>query len=338
VAGALLGAAALVLARPWPLVAVAVALVPFWLSSLDGQLGWLAAFPLAYALYRVGERQPVPASVVALLAGLTGPVATALPAFRHSGAILPFAMLAVTAWTAGVAVRGHHRHTQDLLDHQAHQARAELERSRRELVDERMRIARELHDVVAHGMSVITVQAAFGRLVIDREPATAADALGVIETTGRESSAELRRVLNLLRDDEPADAGPAPGLAGLRELVDKVSAAGVAVRLTIEGMPRPLPPGLELSAYRIVQEALTNVVKHSGAEQAEVNVGYQPDGLVLHILDEGRGGRVTSSGHGLVGMRERVALFGGALDAGPRPEGGFRVSARLPAPAGIPRP
>jgi len=301
-------------------------------------LAWLAALPLAYALFRVAERYTAPVSWVALAAGLTGPAATVLPSFEHTGAVLPFGLLQVAAWTVGGAVHQHRRHTERLLHDQARQAEAEVERARRHVGDERIRIARELHDVVAHSMSVITVQAAYGRLVIDRQPATAREALAVIETTGRETLTELRRVLDLLRGDEPTGADPTPGLAGLPRLVEQTASAGVAVQLTIGGEPRALPPGLELSAYRIVQEALTNVVKHAGTDRARVLVGYGPDALVLDITDDGRGGSPTATGHGLFGMRERVVLYGGTLCAGPRRDGGFAVNVRLPAPAGVPAP
>lgn len=314
--------AALVAARWFPVLAAIGPLVLFWLSSVQPWLAWIGALPLAYALYRVAERRAARPAVLALAAGLTGPVATALPPGHPAGGVLPFALLLVAAWTAGFAVRQHHEHTAGLLE--------------RELSDERVRIARELHDVLAHGMSVITVQAAFGRLVVDQQPAKAANALAIIETTGRETLAELRQVLDLLRGDEPATADPAPGLGALDRLVEQTAAAGVKVRLTIEGERRPLPAGLQLSAYRVLQEALTNVVRHAGTDRASVTVTYEPDALVLDVRDDGRGGPIEAGGHGLIGMRERVALYGGTLTAGPQPGPGFAVIARLPVAAPTP--
>ncbi|GAA2344727.1 sensor histidine kinase [Dactylosporangium salmoneum] len=315
--------AALVAARRWPLAAMSGALAVFWLAPISARFGWLAAAPLAYALYRVAERCPIRLAAGALAVALTGAVATALPSLRHAGGVLPFGLLLATAWTVGIAVRQHRRYTDELLRHQ--RGRAE-----RQAADERVRIARELHDVVAHSMSLITVQAAYGRLVADRQPATAAEALTVIETTGRESLAELRRVLGVLRAQAPAGTEPAPGLADLPRLADQTAVAGVRVDLTIEGEPEPLPIGLELSAYRIVQEALTNVVKHAGTDHARVTVEHRPDAVVVEVTDDGRGGPAGPDGHGLIGMRERAALYGGTLHAGPVPGRGFRVTARLP--------
>jgi signal transduction histidine kinase len=319
VAATVIAGLALVAARwfPWP--ATIGPIVLFWLSPVQVRFAWIGALPLAYALYRIAERRPRRAAVLALAAGLTGPAATALPSGHHAGGVMPFALFLIAAWTAGVAVRQHAQHTAGLLE--------------REVGVERIRIARELHDVMAHSLSVITVQAAFGRLVADRQPDKAAGALAVIETTGRETLAELRRVLDLLRGDEPASADPAPGLAALDRLVEQTAAAGVTVRVTIQGEERPLPAGLQLSAYRVMQEALTNVVKHAGTDRASVLVAYEPDALVLDIRDEGRGGSIEAGGHGLIGMRERVALYGGTLVAGPQPGLGFAVHARLPVAA-----
>jgi signal transduction histidine kinase len=262
---------------------------------------------------------------MALAAGLTGPLATALPSFRHAGAVLPFGLLLASAWTVGVAVHQHRRYTEELVRHQH-------DRAERRVADDRVRIARELHDVVTHSMSLITVQAAYGRLVAGRDPARAGEALSVIETTGRESLTELRRVLAVLRAPETAGTEPAPGLAALPRLLEQAAAAGVRVDLAVDGEPGPLAPGLELSAYRIVQEALTNVVKHAGTGHAGVTVEHCPGALVIEVTDRGRGGPAGPDGQGLAGMRERVALYGGTLDAGPMPGNGFRVTARLPVP------
>jgi signal transduction histidine kinase len=211
---------------------------------------------------------------------------------------------------------------------------AERERdlaAREAVVAERARIARELHDVVAHSVSVMVVQAQAGPRLPDEERVR--DAFGSIETTGREALVELRRLLGVLRGgEEHAATAPQPGLASIEALVEQVREAGLRVDLRVEGEPAALPPGIDLSAYRIVQEALTNALKHAGRAEAEVIVRYETAAVELEILDNGIGPhtRVNGSGHGLVGMRERVALYGGLLEAGSRNGHGFAVRARLP--------
>jgi signal transduction histidine kinase len=208
----------------------------------------------------------------------------------------------------------------------------------RAVAEERLRIARELHDVVAHSISVIAVQSGVGVHVADGQPAEARKALAAIQATSRTALDELRRLLGVLRqDDEPRGGlAPTPGLADLDALLGQVVGAGLAVRLRVEGTRPAVPGGVDLCAYRIIQEALTNVVKHAGPAQAQVRVCYGDREVSVEVTDDGRGvaapagtGR-AGAGHGLVGMRERVALFGGDLKVGPRPGGGFRVAARLP--------
>jgi signal transduction histidine kinase len=212
---------------------------------------------------------------------------------------------------------------------------AERERdlaAREAVAGERARIARELHDVVAHSVSVIVVQAQAGPRLL-AEPAQVRDVFHSIETTGREALDELRRLLGVLRArDEQLPVGPQPGLDALQPLIQQLREAGLRVELRVEGEPVRLPPGIDLSAYRIVQEALTNTLKHAGPAEAEVIVRYHHSTLELEILDNGTGApaRVNGSGHGLVGMRERVALYGGSLEAGARNGHGFGVRARLP--------
>jgi signal transduction histidine kinase len=326
-----LAAATLPAARRWPLSATAGALAVFWLSPISQRYAWIAVVPLAYGLYRSAERHHPMVAAAALGAGLTGPVAGALPSFRHLGGVVPFGLVLSTAWMVGVAVRQHRLYGEELVRHEGRRAEDRAAR-------ERARIARELHDVVAHGMSVITVQAAYGRLVVHADAAGAGEALAAIETTGRQSLVELRRLLGVLRAGEPGPVGgePTPGLADLPRLAQRTAHAGVRVDVSVDGEARPLDPGLELSAYRIVQEALTNVVKHAGTRSAQVTVEHRPDAIVLDIVDRGRGGDVRAEGHGLTGMRERAALYGGTLSAGPGPDGGFRVSATLPRPADRP--
>jgi signal transduction histidine kinase len=205
-------------------------------------------------------------------------------------------------------------------------------RERALLQDERARIARELHDVVAHAVSVMVVQAGAARLAVGLDDDEAREGLRAVEVTGREALLDLRRLLSLLRPDDDGSTQPAPGLALLGPLVDRMRAAGLDVRLTVSGALRPLHAGLDLAAYRIVQEALTNVLKHAGSPNAAVELEYG-DSLTLRITDPGprTGGRGTR-GQGVIGMRERAAVFGGTFAAGPHAEG-WRVTATLPVPA-----
>jgi signal transduction histidine kinase len=245
------------------------------------------------------------------------------------------------AWLLGHFAHNYRAYAARLEERTAELDQAREELARRAVAEERLRLARELHDVVAHAMSVIAVQSGVGAHVADTQPEEAAKALAAIQATSRAALTELRRLLGVLRQDsEPQGAlSPVPGLADLDTLLAEVAKAGLAVRLRVEGTPSPLPAGLDLSAYRIVQEALTNVVKHAGPARAQVTVGYHHQDVTVEVTDDGRGvgaaagdGR-AGTGHGLIGMRERVAAFGGDLEAGPRPGGGFRVAARLPLAA-----
>jgi signal transduction histidine kinase len=212
---------------------------------------------------------------------------------------------------------------------------AERERdvaAREAVVEERARIARELHDAIAHNVSMMVVQAGAERRVLDGTSGSTGEVLGTIERIGRGALTEMRRLVGMLRSDSADPLAPQPGLDDLPTLVGQVREAGLPVELHVEGGRRELPVGVELSAYRIVQEALTNALKHAGETNAAVRVRYGVDALELEIVDDGTGSpsRITSGGHGLVGMRERVALYGGRFDAGRRPNGGFRVSVLLP--------
>ncbi|MFE0258229.1 sensor histidine kinase [Streptomyces sp. NPDC059010] len=216
--------------------------------------------------------------------------------------------------------------------------REQDERARREVAEERGRIARELHDVVAHHMSVISVQTGLARFVFDSDRDTARTSLETIAATGNEALDELRRMLMVLRtDDDGAPAAPMPGLARLDEMAERIRSGGVPVTLTVEGTPRPLAPGVELCAYRVVQEALTNVLKHAPGASAEVRLRYEPRQVIVSVTDDGEGvipARVrTGGGHGLIGMRERAKLYGGQISVGPRDGGGFAVRLTLPTSA-----
>jgi signal transduction histidine kinase len=212
---------------------------------------------------------------------------------------------------------------------------AERERdlaAREAVVEERARIARELHDAIAHHVSMIVLQAGAERRVLDGRGGSTREVLETIERIGRGALTEMRRLVGMLRSDAADELAPQPGLDDLPALFAQVRRAGLPVELEIEGEPRELPVGVELSAYRIVQEGLTNALKHAGEARASVRVRYGPDALELEIADDGAGAPAlaASSGHGLVGMRERVALYGGRLDAGRRPSGGFAVHVLLP--------
>ena len=212
---------------------------------------------------------------------------------------------------------------------------AERERdvaAREAVVEERARIARELHDVIAHHVSMIVLQAGAERSVLDDSNASTRDVLETVERSGRSALTEMRRLLGMLRSDESDPLTPQPSLGDVPVLVGQLREAGLPVELQIEGERRTLPAGIELSAYRIVQEALTNALKHGGDANARVHVRYRPDSLELEIADDGEGEdtRAPGGGHGLVGMRERVALYGGRFQANPAPGGGFIVRVALP--------
>lgn len=242
--------------------------------------------------------------------------------------------LLVAAWALGSAVQSGRLRAAELAERTVQLEAEREERARRAVFDERVRIARELHDVVAHHVSVMGVQAGAARLVLDREPARAVEALGAIEASSRQAVAELHRLLGFLRQDGESEAlAPQPGLRQLESLVAQMADANLQVQLHVDGEPRALSPTLDVSAFRIVQEALTNTLKHARASTAAVTLRYRPAEVEVEVLDDGRPGPVRvagTGGHGLIGMRERVTLHGGHLSAGPRPEGGFAVRATFP--------
>jgi signal transduction histidine kinase len=248
------------------------------------------------------------------------------------------AMFAI-GWVVGWALRERTVRS-EAAEERARRAEQERESAARVAVaEERGRIARELHDVVAHAVSVIVLQVGAVRHRMPAANAADREALLNVEEAGRTALAEMRRLLNAMREDgDAAELSPRPGLGDLDRLVHDVGAAGLSVSLRVVGDPVPLAPGLDLSAYRIVQEGLTNSLKHSGAASAEVTVAYEPDELVLAVRDHGEGalGGSDRPGHGLVGIRERVKIYGGDMFAGPAPGGGFLVRARLPRGGRVP--
>lgn len=251
---------------------------------------------------------------------------------------VPFAL----AWVLGDSVRTRRAYFAQLEERARRLEKEREAQSKVAVAAERARIARELHDVVAHNVSVMVVQADGAAYVLDAAPDQAKQALETISTTGRQALAEMRRLLGVLRTGDDPESGeyvPQPDVQQIEDLVEQVRGSGLTVDFRIEGTPRPLPSGVELTAYRIVQEALTNTRKHGGPEAgASVRLVYFDDGLGLLVEDDGRGaahelyedGGADGQGHGLIGMRERVGMVGGTLDAGPRPGGGFRISALLP--------
>jgi signal transduction histidine kinase len=241
----------------------------------------------------------------------------------------------VAPWGAGRALRQRDREAKDLT---AQVGALEHERevlAREAVLAERARIARELHDVVAHSLSVIAIQADAAEGALDKDPDRAREPLAAVKHTAREALTEMRHLLGLLRDDtgEGLCLEPQPGLGALGALVEQVRAAGLAVDLTVTGDAQPLPAGTDLSAYRLVQEALTNTLKHAGATRASVAVRHTEQRVELTVLDDGTADVAAPSdggGHGLIGMQERVALYGGTLQVGPTPGGGYHVLASLP--------
>ncbi len=236
------------------------------------------------------------------------------------------------AWITGIGLRRRTEHAAALEERAALLERRREEEARLAVAEERARIARELHDVVAHSVSVMTVQASGVRRLLRPEQERERAALEIVEQTGREALAEMRRLLGVLREPDGApELAPQPGLDRLEALLEQMRAAGLPVDVVVEGEPRPLAPGIDLSAYRVVQEALTNALQHAGEARAVVRLQYRPDRLELEISDDGRpAAHANGHGHGLHGMRERVTVCGGTIEAGPCPGGGFLVHASLP--------
>ncbi|MEU5213426.1 sensor histidine kinase [Streptomyces sp. NPDC020742] len=318
--------------------------------DIPPNLGDFALFVITYTIAS-GPTIPRWASRCCLAAAFITPVLAALrfsslppsrplwvSLFMVTLLTVPF----VLAWVLGDSVRTRRAYWAQLEEKAARLEKEREAQSRIAVAAERARIARELHDVVAHNVSVMVVQADGAAYVLDSAPEQTRQALETISGTGRQALAEMRRLLGVLRTGEQAEGGeyvPQPGVDQLGDLIDQVRGAGLAVDFRIDGEPRPLPSSVELTAYRIVQEALTNTRKHGGPEAgATVRLSYLDDDLELLVEDDGRGaqhelydeGGADGLGHGLIGMRERVGMVGGSLNAGPRPGGGFRINAVLP--------
>jgi signal transduction histidine kinase len=336
--------------RRTPLLALVISTIAILIHVV---VGWPeGTLPLAvmFLTYTVGAWCPLRTAFVGL--GVTA-IAIVVLGLSDSPGLDAVGVLGVLAqfiavWAIGVALRSRRMATDSKVREAEERAEAERQGAARVLAEERLRIAQELHDVVAHSMSVIAVQAGVGAHVMDDHPEQARAALEAISSTSRGTLQELRQLLGVLRGtDDGRSNAPAHGLADLRQLVDDVRVAGVPVTLHVQGEvdwdAECLQPGVELSAYRVVQEALTNVMKHAGSpSHVDVTVRHVPHTLVVEVVDDGRGLAARSSngrpgepsgegsGHGLVGMRERVELWGGELSVGPVPGGGYRVKALLP--------
>ncbi|MEV0807681.1 histidine kinase [Micromonospora sp. NPDC050200] len=343
----------------------AVAAVVAVLALVQVIAGW---GPLAFdlgvliALYSVVKyadrlRDGVLAGIVAAVGVLLAASQTVGPAAWWASAIW-FGLITGGVWLVALNVRTRRLYVLSLEERAATLEREREAEARAAVAGERARIARELHDVVAHSMAVMIVQADGARYMLDRDPEIARTAVKVVADTGRQALEEMRRLVGVLREPSAPEPSAAPGAAGepdgagvaadserrratvaeLPALLDRFRDAGLRVRYTVSGDPPPLPPGLDLTVYRVVQEALTNALKHAGVgASVTVTIEHAPDAVVVRVVDDGHGrppvGPAPSGGHGLVGMRERVGVYDGSLVAGPRLAGGWRVEARLPLPS-----
>lgn len=332
-------------ATQWPLVLIAVACAPLvWRRRAP--IGTLVATAIAASAYPLLGNEEGLASFALAVATYTA------AAHRDRGLVLVAALpISLAAALVILMVNADPRGPLELLVslvflvgmpllfgriafNRRRRIQRDLERAARDAVsEERARIARELHDVVAHAMGVMVVQAGAARVVIGRDPASASDALHRIEDTGRTGLAEMRRLVGILQTNEEADLEPQPGLDQLDQLLERMRETGLPIEASVEGTPRQLSPGVDLTAYRVLQEALTNALKHGAGAHAQVLLRYGDDALELEVADTGRGpppDGTQTPGHGLIGMRERVDLFGGSLETGERRGGGFVVRATIP--------
>lgn len=297
----------------------------------------LLAFPL-YTVATDRSRRESLTTLITVEAAILVALLVAAHYHRAQGDVTFNILLALAIWFIGDSIRTRRVFRRALADQAAERQRQEIDRAHRAIVEERLDIARELHDILAHSLSVIAIQSGVGRHVIDQQPDEARRALATVEQTSRQSLDELRRVIAVLRrttdrSDSPANV-PTPNLSDLDELINRVRATGMSVTLRVEGTPPELPLGLELSVYRIIQEALTNVVKHADGAAVDILLRFRTDEVTISVINgSGNVNReaasVPGAGHGLLGMRERAMAFGGTLDAHARPDGGFEVIATL---------
>jgi signal transduction histidine kinase len=313
--------------RPYPGTVLSVVTAAWIVQAL----AFTSLPPIAtvVAIYTVGANLDRRRAASWAAAATAATEVTALGLGRYDQS-LSYLLLFVAAWVIGDNLGTRRAYTSALEERAERLEREREAEAGRARAEEQARIARELHDVIAHNVSVMVVQAAAANDVFETRPERAREALEAIESTGRSALAELRRLLGVVRGDG-AEYAPQPGLDGLDGLVAQVRAAGLAVSVSVEGARRPLPAGIDLSAYRVVQEALTNTLKHAHASRADVALRYGENTLDVEVHDDGTGnGNGGGSGSGLIGMRERVVAFGGSLATGPGSAGGFAVSARFP--------
>jgi signal transduction histidine kinase len=330
--------AALVARRRFPIGTVAVAVIGSVVLMADGMAYPLTLPAVFYALYLIalgaGPGRTLAVGVAVKAALLTASLIT------HPG-ITGFVVLlwAALAVTTGSAARSHRAYVAEVEERARRAEQAREEEANRRVAEERLRIARELHDAVGHHVALINVQAgALACLLDDEDRSQAMESVAHIQRASEEALEDLRLTVGLLRGPAELEAAeptePVPGLDQLEELICSFAGAGLRVTREVTGQARPLPEAVELTAYRVIQESLTNTRKHAGCDTAVVRLGYAPEALRLAVEDEGKavtqGGRDILEGHGIVGMRERVAALGGRLSAGPGPEGGYRVFAELP--------
>ncbi|MEU0520741.1 sensor histidine kinase [Streptosporangium sp. NPDC006007] len=343
------GGAALVLLATGSLTVVLRRRRPFLMLSLAGlgcvtlaalgQSGTLLWPAVLVLVYTAAARRGLALSLCGLVWSFTCHVVSAslTGALGDWSTHLLVAVVTMTLWIVGRSARLRRAYLAELRDRAERVESAREADTRAARAEERSRIARELHDVVAHHVSVMTVQASAARRVLSTNPDGAGEALSAIEEMGRTAMAEMRNLVGVLRTDAaPAERNPQPGVGEIPALVAQMREAGLSTQLWIEGERSPLPPGVDLAAYRLVQEALTNSLRHAGPRaRARVTVRHEAGQLAVRVEDDGRGAGAAPvaggrAGHGLVGIRERVALYGGVLRIGPRPEGGFEVHARFP--------
>jgi signal transduction histidine kinase len=314
---------------PFGALVVIVAALPLSGDLYDETTAIFAA--MVTAVYSVGRYADTPRAIAGIVLVLVA-FGVGMAADGKPEDIFFVGVICGPIWAGGRLVRANKQTADAMADRALLAEREREERARAAVAEERSRIARELHDVVAHSISVMVVQAGAERRALGDDRAETREVLRTIETTGRQTLTEMRRLLGMLRrSDDEIELAPQPGMEHVETLVAQVREAGLPVTLNVEGEAAPLPAGVNLSAYRIVQEALTNALKHAGPASARVTVRYTDDELELDIVDDGAGAlNGDGGGHGLIGMRERVTMFGGDLDAGARREGGYAVRARLP--------
>ena len=324
-----------VLRRRYPLIVFGIIALTAWLQFVLG-VGILAAdIMLAFALYNIAAHFRWPISMTAAAAVVLWVLLAVVPRMDN-GLSQPF-LVVVVAWTWGTAVRVRRDYVDGLKERARQLEREKESQARIVAAEERARIAREIHDIVSHSLSVVVVMAEGASSKVRTEPERAEQAMVTVRDTGRNALAEMRRMLDVLRDGEPGSHAPSPGIAQLGPLIEESRASGLSVEMTLQGEPVEVTAGVDLVVYRVVQEALTNARKHAGPllSKVAVQLRYEDDSLEVQVTDDGQGlgarpGNEPGGGHGLVGMRERVAAYGGKLRTGPRPDGGFEVVATLP--------